>query len=870
MASTNTQTGDGVSVRPMRRRCYDTTGFHGKGRMLTGYFARIVKVLYTFDDQNKTNCLARGQDVLQVQTVALDETTTIGVLDLKTCIEAVIQCSPELVNRLGQDYTVYAYDYSEYDNPLVGQGMLSKALATASPGSNAPALQSTKLITGRVCKNILGIFNNGVPETLEVKLRLVPVPIAIQTDYVNTMERYNRDMNNSPIAPGFDHNEWTKFLQSNPNMSQMTPRYGTPGSTCSNPRGSMNMEVVNQLLSPAIAQQTQQVPQSQEPQTLPALQPRGNPFSASNGESGGIDSGHDTDGGKSTKGKKTRGPAKNAVKRPRAKRQPKEPKAAKSIGNNASGNTSGYEEGTDGDDGDDGPAPRKRAKVTQTDWNSRSAFGQPTDSLRKAASTAGSLRLFRPIAVASGNNPLEEIPRPPTPLPKLAARQEPRSQSHMRRASLISMSDQGGQHLSPYPGLTTQDLRLSIESANTSPERQSTPGVTPPEMASSPPIIRSESPLHMRSSPPCPSSPVLPQMPRTDSGFMSGSLEEQSWEEDLFGPMDGNLQFQATDFDVDLPQLPPQDQNEGDDGFYFAEEVPGRMDMLPSTMRLVPPKSKVPPRIPVKPVSQSRKAMAKRTSPAPANTSSQSISQLSQSAVPRQGSAPPALSTTYPTASTSLTPEDALNPMVESGGNANTAAPPNLLAPAPQQRQGSRLARTNSMGAIPTTAFTHPAPQRSSLHRAQTWSDLPSHDLGSTQMVPPTMPEMNSGGVPVQFCPPPAPVPKPISAQAQAKKEKLQKRLETALEKGELPPFCNNCGTIKTATWRTSWSQDHVGIPGYYDFSDEPGHVSCVVILTRDAENNKPTSYKLIKRFLGKGESKENWKDYILCNRKFR
>ncbi|KAG9243706.1 hypothetical protein BJ878DRAFT_535060 [Calycina marina] len=834
--------GQGVSIRPMR-----------------------LKVLYTFDDQNKTNCLARGQDVLQIQTVAISEMITIGVLDLKACIKAVVQCSPELVNRLGQDYTVYAYDYSEHDNPLVGQGMLSKALATDSPCLNAPAQQSAKLITGRVCKNILGIFNNGVPETLEVKLRLVPVHIAIQTDYLNTVERYNREMNNSPLAPGFDHNEWTKFLQTNPNMSQMTPRYGTPGSTCSNQRGSMNMEVVNQLLSPNIPQQPQQL---QEPQTL--HQVRGNPFGTGNGgESGGLDSGHETDGGKSTKGKKPRAPAKTAVKRPRAKRQPQEPKSSKAYVNNVGGNTSEYEEGTDGDYGDDGPAPRKRAKITQTDWNSRSAFGQPTDSLRKTASTAGSLRLFRPIAVASGNNPLEEVPRPPTPLPKMAVYQEPRTQRQMRRASFVSMPDQGRIHVSPYPSLPPQDVRHSIESANTSPERHSTPVITPPEIASSPPMMRSVSPLHMRSSPPCPSSPVLPQMPRMDSGFMSGSLEEQSWEEVIFGPMDGSLtQFQATNLEMDLPQLPIQHHEQRDDDFYIEEEAPGPMDMLPSTMRLVPPKAKVPPRIPVKPVSQSSKTMAGPIQQFPASVipSNQTMSQPSQPAINRQGSAPPALTLTDSSASASLIlPQDSAPSDIEPVPGATSAHISSAVVGAPQPRQGSRLARTNSMGSIPTNLITQPAQQRSSLHRSQTWSDTPPQTTGPMHTAPSGMPVMSSGLAPMQFVPSPAHVPKPVSAQAQAKQEKLQKRLENALAKGELPPFCSNCGVIKTATWRTSWSQDHLGVPGYYDFSDEPGHISCVVILTRDADN-KPTSYKLIKRFLGKTESKEHWKEYILCN----
>ena len=105
--------------------------------------ALAVKVLYTFDNENKTNCLARFPDILHVPTVPIDENTQIGVIELRTCIRAIVSASPELVSRLTQgDFTIYAYDYSEYETPLVGQGMLSSVLAAASPTPTAPAFQS--------------------------------------------------------------------------------------------------------------------------------------------------------------------------------------------------------------------------------------------------------------------------------------------------------------------------------------------------------------------------------------------------------------------------------------------------------------------------------------------------------------------------------------------------------------------------------------------------------------------------------------------------------------------------------------------------------------------------------------------------------
>lgn len=50
----------------------------------------VVKVLYTFDNENKTNCLARLPKPVPIQVVPLDETTEIGIVPLKTCIQAVV------------------------------------------------------------------------------------------------------------------------------------------------------------------------------------------------------------------------------------------------------------------------------------------------------------------------------------------------------------------------------------------------------------------------------------------------------------------------------------------------------------------------------------------------------------------------------------------------------------------------------------------------------------------------------------------------------------------------------------------------------------------------------------------------------------
>jgi hypothetical protein len=791
-----------------------------------------VKVLYTFDDQNKTNCLARWPHVLSIKTIAMDETTLIGVIELKTCIQAIVECSPELVARLGQDYTVYAYDYSEYDNPLVGQGMLSWALAAASPNLDTPAHQSQKLITGRVCKNILGLFANGVKETLEVKLRLVPVPTVLQSEYLNTMEKY-REL--SKVLPaGFDHNEWTAFLQSNPNVAQMANKIAAPVNNASNQRDGMSMEVVNQLLSPSLQQQ-----------------PAADPFNqASNAEN----SGNETQGGTSNtgKGQKTSRPSSRAsVKRPRAKPRPRKSTAT------TGGNTSGYEEGTDGDDG---PAPKKRAKITKTDWNSKSSFGSASDSLRVAASTAGSLRLFRPIAMSPApptGSHLQEVPRAPTPVPIMPNQHLTRDrapQTSLRRDSFLSQVETPRAHVSPYPPVQRieDQVRFSIESVGPSPERNS-PADTPPDIGSSPPVMRTVSPIH--SSPPCPSSPVLPQMPRTDSGFMSGALEG------LFGEDDESMR-PIEDEDVEVlakysrrrgaRPAPPEEIHHG---FEIEEEVPGPVELLPTRMPVIaPPKSSK--AASKQPWSRAASVMSedgqvlpplrggsRAPSRGPATSQPEMGIQAPPVPPPSQNELPGPLSEAHWAVYQQFGPQ----PTETQQGSGEIFQPSQ-----PQSRPGSRMmVRTASMGSLtlPTFAASDLVLPPSSLQRSQAWSEAPR---SATEAPMPHNPQIGVA----------------CSRTLNAKKASIKQKLELAIANGEMPPFCSNCGAIETPTWRKAWSQEIQGAPGYHEYSDEPGRVTAIIILGRDSEGS-PTSYQLIKKSLLPEEKQDDFKEFLLCNREF-
>ncbi|PLN76681.1 hypothetical protein BDW42DRAFT_178207 [Aspergillus taichungensis] len=488
---------DGISVRPMR-----------------------LKVLYTFDDASKTNCLARWPHLLEIQTAALDEKTLIGVIELKTCIQAIVSASPELVAKLGQDYTVYAYDYSEYETPLVGQGMLSWVLASSSPTPEAPAHQSQTMVTGRVCKNVLGLFSKGAQETLEVKLRLVPVPTVMQREYLDSIQKY-RDLSNN-IPHEFDAQTWTNFLRQNPAL--MSPSMTEPDRTAS-PMDHTGIERFHRLLS-----------EGSTPREFPALSAHGSyrsasPASVSTPAPYMSQSGEQAQLGQAPR-PQSHDRAQNAI-RPSSSASmhdsdlPTQGRYASRRGSMQSGYGSG-EESTDAQ-------PRKRAKLYRATGPGKSDMNierQPS-SLRVAASTAASVRIHRPTpvnpslaAVAASQGPHEEPVRPPTPISHaqdLPRRERP-PPSLLRETS---SAQNNAQYMSPY---SASDDQLHGDLHGHSPEESRYQGLFEPSfsMPSSPPVLDCGLPNR--------SSPVLPPM-TTDSGFMSGGVEE-IMDEDIGTPLE--------------------------------------------------------------------------------------------------------------------------------------------------------------------------------------------------------------------------------------------------------------------------------------------------------------------------------------------
>ncbi|KAF7573418.1 GAL4 domain-containing protein [Pyrenophora tritici-repentis] len=458
---------------------------------------RTVKVLYTFDHENKSNCLARLPSVLSVPVVSLDETTEVGVIELKTCIQAIVAASPELVAKLGHDYTVYAYDFSEYETPLVGQGMLSWILASASSTPNAPAKDSQTMVTGRVCKNILGIFSNGIKETLEVKLKLVPVPTCMQKEYVENMERYH---SLSQLMPeGFDYNAWSDFLKENPMLSHLAqPAPGYPAQP--SPRASTGgVEPFHQML-------TRQSP-SQEPSRNDSFYDQtGVPYMS--------------------QPMRPSSPALSTVSFHHYQyNPPSRPASRTSVRSEAvpPPQPFPFSDPYVVEQQEEGP-PKKRARITQTTRPRNTPLTAHNDSLRVTASTAASVRLLKPALSASGAA-ADMVPRAPTPRPG-----EKQNRRGMRRPPAPSALRHGSmdrpRYMSPYENGPYSDN--AMESAD---ERDGSPSETPREMPSSPPIAP------QRTVSPAPSSPNLPTLSMNDSGFVSDmptgregmDLGDKSW-----------------------------------------------------------------------------------------------------------------------------------------------------------------------------------------------------------------------------------------------------------------------------------------------------------------------------------------------------
>jgi len=141
---------------------------------------------------------------------------------LTVCLFVLVYNSPELVARLGPDYSIYAYDYSEPDVPLVGCGMLSWAML------NTEGSATRMMVTGRVNSNAFVFLgnNNDVRETLEVKIKLQKVDTFTQEQFVSSVHAYQAL--SRTLGGEFDAARWSGFLNDNPRVLLMTALPAAP------------------------------------------------------------------------------------------------------------------------------------------------------------------------------------------------------------------------------------------------------------------------------------------------------------------------------------------------------------------------------------------------------------------------------------------------------------------------------------------------------------------------------------------------------------------------------------------------------------------------------------------------------------------
>ena len=480
----------------------------------------------------------------------LDEVNIIGVIDLRTCLQAIAQCSPEIVNQQDSDYTVYAYDYSEPDLPLVGQGMLSWGL-DQSDHQHQHQQQQQQLVTGRVTRNMLAILSNGSRETLEVKMKLTAVAKMHRAGFP-AMDGAHL-VKPAPTHPDMaTSSEWNSFLQSNPMLGHSATVTAIPSPVP--PPAQPHHPPPLEMRYPEPRHEYQPIRPASRPASRPTSRPSSIPPPITAAPPAAISSASfpppllttyrpvaPAEGAPSPLSSQ---PVEIAPERPARPSRPSSRASRSRVPTGRprgrprkkpveTGHTSAAEEATDGDDG----PQKKRAKTTKAEYSTIAPFVSAPDSLRVAASTSGSLRTMRPVGSGSDaptSNSLQDMPRAPTPIPAGPPnrRQQKRIMLDNYKPELAGEVERGN----PYQSRLSQppmqrsmstgvDACSPAESIGQSPDQGYTPEDSTADLGSSPPVPRTSA--YMRSSP-IASSPILPTMPipQADSGFMSGGMDD--------------------------------------------------------------------------------------------------------------------------------------------------------------------------------------------------------------------------------------------------------------------------------------------------------------------------------------------------------
>ena len=546
-----------------------------------------VKVLYSFDQEHKTNCLARFPNTLHIPVVAIDESSQVGVIELHQCLQSITTASPELLSHLSNgDFTIYAYDYSECDTPLVGQGMLSAALAAGAGGAGS----EKSMITGRVCKNAVAILSGGVKETLEVKLRLTPVARPVEINHRSA----NVGRSVSPaMSAGFDPNAWNASrpqkqandyfgfdngaASSEKDLALMDEMLGLGSGTGGSGSGQQMMGGMGMAQTPSDATFG---PNPAFSHSAPGSR-AGSPMMTLETSRHNDHLRH-----QSFSGHTQNFPEQSRPSSRTSMRSEVQPCRHQRQASTQSIQQQPVQQRTEVFFNEDGQ-PRKRAKVLQTDWHGRSNFGAKSGDLRVTAATAHSMQMHRPVPKRPGmpGSDLEPPPRAPTPVPQrnpmsAQQRQPPpaKARSFLRQASTVTMESD-----------FMSDMDQYSETAGPSPEDGSIDG-TPRDIPSSPPVFPGINQ-------PQPSSPGLPALPApkfADSGYMSERGPYSNMMTDYYADDDEDRSPDAQDMEVAAQYQARRQQTletEATPSEMNVEmETPGDMDQLPHKMLLnLPP-----------------------------------------------------------------------------------------------------------------------------------------------------------------------------------------------------------------------------------------------------------------------------------------
>ncbi len=728
--------------------------------------------------------------------------------------------SPELVAKLGHDYTVYAYDFSEYETPLVGQGMLSWILASASNTPNAPADESQTMVTGRVCKNILGIFSNGVKETLEVKLKLVPVPTCMQKEYVENMERYH---SLSQLMPeGFDYSAWSDFLKENPTLGQLAqPTPGYPAQP--SPRSSFGgVEPFHQML-------TRQGPSQDSPRNdsydLSNTSFNAQTTRASSPAMSTISFHHYQHSQHSQHNSESRPASRASVRSDTAAPPQQFPFSDPYVMEQQ----------------EEGP-PKKRARIMQAKRPKRTPLTAPNDSLRVTASTAASVRLHRPILSHSAAS-ADLVPRAPTPRPGdsfgSVGQRRPPAPSALRHASM----DYGQPYMSPYDTNVFSDN--AVDSAD---ETEASPGGTP-DIPSSPPVI-----LQGTVSP-APSSPTLPTLPiPTDSGFVS----DMPTGRDEDGMSFGDKMWDGSDLPLPLEDRAGPRQNKSQRPWQHVN--PGPVDRLPQSY--VPRPKQHYRKYPVQPVTESIEQEAAASLPVNLDMLNDEFfnSALFQQEPMNQDSGACQNTVSQPGNGDFVTSQNTATSSFPSGAtiqqNLGEASQPGMRkGPSPELIISRINSNSESEGQITSRSATPNPPFQQSkpakprgLPRSNTWSG-PAEPMSDAPMPTETNNQRSGSGA--------------------KRKKYIKERLEKAIAAGEMPQHCINCGEIDTPAWRKAYTRVEIGKPDDIEVSTDATSTGIIAyeVIEPSEENGDEPKYRIFKNNLAPEEKSTPLYECLnLCN----